>query len=142
MNSRIPEFQSAHAILLFSNNYVLQLRDDKKAIAAAGQWSLFGGMIEKNETPLQAVIREVAEELSIKTSTYKSLWFIDYYLDYIGDIIRSWFFVSDITKLWPECRLREGRAVDIFTLDQLADIELAPLMRQVLELFHNGIEYI
>lgn len=43
----IPEIQSAHAILLVSGNYVLQLRDDKPTISARGQWSLFGGWGEK-----------------------------------------------------------------------------------------------
>jgi len=38
----------------------------KPTIASAGKWSLFGGMINGNETPLQAINREILEELNIK----------------------------------------------------------------------------
>jgi len=42
-----PEVKTAHAILLLSGNYVLQLRDNKSGIAAPGQWSLSQHNFEK-----------------------------------------------------------------------------------------------
>ena len=56
----------AKAILLERGNLVLQLRDNIPSIETPGMWSLFGGMIEKNEDPQEAMLREIEEELCIK----------------------------------------------------------------------------
>lgn len=129
--------QSSHAILLLSGDYVLQLRDDKPNIAARGQWSLFGGMIKGKETPLQAVGREVSEELSIKSEGYRFLWYIDYYSDFLKVMVRTWFFVSDITSQWGVHKLTEGQAVGVFKFEQLADLDIPFVMRQAIERFHT-----
>lgn len=49
----------------------LQLRDDKPAIPHPNQWALFGGHVEEGEEPATAVIREIAEELTISLSPEK-----------------------------------------------------------------------
>ena len=49
-----------------SNRLCLQHRDDKKNIFFPGLWGLFGGSVESNESPEQALVREVKEELEIE----------------------------------------------------------------------------
>ncbi len=46
----------------------LQLRDDKPTIPHPNQWALFGGHVEEGEEPVTAVLREIAEELTISLS--------------------------------------------------------------------------
>jgi 8-oxo-dGTP pyrophosphatase MutT (NUDIX family) len=82
----MPVVQSAHAILLAEGRYILQLRDDKLAIAAPGQWTLFGGMIVEDETPMQCSVREIFEELSIRPSKFQYLRFIDH----IAEVEQGW----------------------------------------------------
>jgi 8-oxo-dGTP pyrophosphatase MutT (NUDIX family) len=45
---------------------VVQQRDDKETITSPGQLSLFGGALEGDETPVEGILREVAEETSLK----------------------------------------------------------------------------
>lgn len=52
------------AVLEQKDNYLLQLRGDNPAIGGAGLIGCFGGKIEKDETAVDAVCREVAEETS------------------------------------------------------------------------------
>jgi len=50
-------------LLLEGNNIVIQLRDNKSKIRYPGLFSVFGGALEENETPEEALIREINEEL-------------------------------------------------------------------------------
>ena len=44
---------------------LLQLRDDLPGVAAPGQWGVFGGQVEGEETLAQAAAREFREETGI-----------------------------------------------------------------------------
>ena len=52
---------------------LLQLRDDKPTIPYPNTWTLFGGAVEPNEPPFRAIVRELEEELELKTPL--TLWF-------------------------------------------------------------------
>lgn len=133
----VPVIQSAHAILLMDGQYILQLRDNKPNIAAPGQWSLFGGMKKPDETPLQAIKREVYEELSIKPPKFRYLWFSDYFSSFESEVIRTWFFFSDVSSVWHEHELREGQVAKAFDFEQIHSLEMPPVMRQTIGLFQR-----
>lgn len=137
---KVPEIQSAHAVLTLDGKYILQLRDNKSTIAAPGKWSLFGGRIKIGETPLQTIKREVHEELSIDPPEYSYLWFADYFSPFEKTVIRLWFFASDVTAVWPDYKLSEGKAVRAFQFKQLAELDMPPVMYQTLERFHQQQE--
>ena len=44
--------------------YLMQLRDNIPTITSPGYWSLFGGALENEETPINGIRRELDEELS------------------------------------------------------------------------------
>ena len=133
----VPEIQSAHAILLLHDKYILQLRDNKPTIAAPGQWSLFGGMKRMGETPLEAISREIQEELSIQPAEFHYLWFTDYFAAFETEVIRTWFFSSDVGSVWAEHKLLEGQAVGAFRFEKTSDLEMPAVMRQTIERFHK-----
>lgn len=63
--------QVATALLFDRNGQLLiYLRDNKPEISFPGYWDLFGGRVEPGETPEQALVREVEEELGIKIDNY------------------------------------------------------------------------
>jgi len=47
-------------------NVAIQLRDNIESLWWPDRWGLFGGHVEINESPQEATIREIFEELSIK----------------------------------------------------------------------------
>lgn len=132
-----PKFQSAHAILLVAGGYALQLRDDKPTISAPGTWSLFGGMMQKGETPLHTIKREIAEELCIEPEQFHPFGYKDYYADFEQEKIRTWFFIADVTLKWSGHILTEGQAASVFAFEELSGLRMPPVMRQVLTHFHQ-----
>lgn len=136
MDTAVPKVESAHAILRFSDKYILQLRDDKPNIAAHGQWSLFGGEINPGEVPLEAIKRELFEELSIRINKFEFLWYTDYYYDFVKGGVRTWFFTSNVDNVWGPHQLKEGKAVGIFSFHDLKELDIPDVIRQALNRFH------
>ena len=121
----------AKAILLERGNLVLQLRDNIPSIETPGMWSLFGGMIEKNEDPQEAMLREIEEELCIKVKEIFFLWDCIYSRK-DGKKVLHKIYEADITFLWGKHRLMEGQATDSFHYDQLKTLSIPPFIQKVL----------
>lgn len=60
------------------DTYILQQREGDPARGAAGLIGAFGGKIETNETPVEAVCRELGEETSLRPLTED--------FEYLGDV--------------------------------------------------------
>jgi 8-oxo-dGTP pyrophosphatase MutT (NUDIX family) len=121
----------AKAILLERGKLVLQLRDNIPSIETPGMWSLFGGMIEKNEDPQDAMLREIEEELCIKVKDICFLWDCIYSRE-DGKKVLHKIYEADITSLWGKHRLMEGQATDSFHYDQLKALSIPPFIQKVL----------
>ena len=132
-----PKIQSTHAVLLLDDKYILQLRDKIPGISAPGQWSLFGGMKKTGETPLEAISREIQEELSVQPAGFHYLWFTDHFSTFENEVIRSWFFSSGVGSVWAEHKLLEGQSVGIFHFEDIFDLEMPAVMRTTIERFHR-----
>ena len=74
------EIHAVGAVIVLPGDRVLfQHRDDDPAVMMGGHWGLFGGQIEYGETPADALVRELGEELEFNPSSMHAL----------GDIIYS-----------------------------------------------------
>jgi len=54
------------AIIVVRGRYLLQLRDMKRGIFFPGHWGCFGGGVERGESPDEALLRELDEELGLR----------------------------------------------------------------------------
>jgi 8-oxo-dGTP diphosphatase len=59
-------------VLLFDRDgrLLIYLRDDKPEIPFPNHWDFFGGHLEAAETPEQALVREVREELGVELNAW------------------------------------------------------------------------
>ena len=65
----------ALAMLHREGRWLLQLRDDVDTIIYPGHWGLFGGHLEAGETPMEAVMRELNEEICWTPQSPPRHWF-------------------------------------------------------------------
>lgn len=94
-----------------------------------GAWELPGGRIEEDETPLQALHRELAEELGVRVSNVNELTFSHH--SYPGRDVLLLFFEAQVSEGEP--RPLAASKLRLVTLAELLDIEFpeanAPLVR-------------
>lgn len=109
---------------------LLQLRDNNPKIASPNCWDLIGGAIEGNETPLEAIKREVEEEIcfALKDAKFVKNFFItDNSKDY-----EIFIFFSEIKEPLENLCLTEGQKLSFFKPDEIKNLELAPVLKRVI----------
>ena len=116
-----PGNAAAAVIVLDDGRYLLQLRDNKEGIFFPGHWGLFGGGVEKGEQPADALRRELQEELDLDVLELKPLAHFEFDLVPMGlqSIYRDFFEVNLPATQVSSLRLREGKAFDAFTREQI-----------------------
>ena len=116
------------------------MRDNKPNIEDPNRWSLFGGEIEKEEKPADAIRREIFEELVISPPKYRYLWFKDHLAISANIPVRSWFFVTNIEEVWDQHVLNEGSDVGSFSIDEIFNLQMVSVMREAIIRFHESIK--
>ena len=125
----------AGIILLNRNNEVLLLlRDDKVDIPFPNMWDIPGGKVEDNETPIEAIRREMMEEMSIK-----DLGEIQLFKIITSENITDYIFWKRLDLNTSEIDLQEGQRVEYFNLERIRKTKLAFNYNKVLEEFFSEI---
>lgn len=104
---RIPQNQSSKSKSVFKKvsyvgciivdaqaSFLLQRRDEKNGISNPGVLSTFGGGIHSGESPQQALVRELNEELGLVVSTERPLFvgYCEKYDHIKHQVVASWYF--------------------------------------------------
>ncbi len=118
------------------------IRNSEKVFATSrgygefkGKWEFPGGKIEKDETPQQALIREIKEELNITIKVKKFITTLEY--DYPSFHLSMDCFWAEIIS--GELILKEAEASKWLVVNELdsvqwlpADIKILPIIKKVL----------
>lgn len=125
----------ANAIIVCNNKLLLEKRRDSDL------WGLIGGGVKANESELQAMVREIYEELGIrvpkeriqKLSVYGEPGRIAAYRD--GSIWRMVIVVFGLElEEMPELVIsQESRELRFFTAEELKDIEIVVTHSDIVE---------
>lgn len=121
------------AAIIFENDnreILLYLRDNKPGLPFPHHWDLFGGHIEDGETPEQAMVREVREELGIELKEYQ---FFREYSCLQGDANPNikYVYSGKINIPVDELTLYEGERLQYFSRDELQDLKFANILKSV-----------
>lgn len=108
------DIEVAIAILTQGDHVLMQLRDDVPNIIYPGCWGFFGGHLEASETPLEAVKREVSEEISYRIPTATLFGLYNDTRD-DGSHITRHVFIAPLTVPLTELQLNEGWDMALLT---------------------------
>ena len=86
---------------------------------------------------MEVISREIYEELAIKPEKFHFLWFTDHFASFESEVIRMWFFWSDVSSVWIEHRLLEGQSVGIFHFEEVSGLEMPEVMQTTVKRFHK-----
>ena len=109
------QHEVALAMLKRDGLWLLQLRDNIENILYPGHWGLFGGHLDPEETPLQAVMRELKEEINWAPNQPLQHWFSDHRGTRLAHVFRGALEVP-IEQL----QLLEGDDLKLVCIDELA----------------------
>lgn len=111
------------AIITVDDRYLLQLRDNIAGIFFPGCWGCFGGGMEPGETTVEALVRELKEELDLTVDAAELRYFtrFDFDLGFAGlpSIWRDTFNLKLDPSRLEGLRVLEGAAMKLFTADEI-----------------------
>jgi 8-oxo-dGTP diphosphatase len=121
------------AAIIFENEkgeFLLYLRDNKPNIPFPDHWDLIGGHIEEGETPDEALVREVKEELGMDLKNYK---FYKTFECITGDAYANlkYIYTGKINIPIEEITLYEGVRAQYFSREEIPDVKFANILKSI-----------
>ena len=121
------------AAIIFLNDsgeLLLYRRDNKPGIPFPRHWDLFGGHIEEGETPEQALVREVKEELDYDLKDFS---FFKKYICTSGDAYPNikYIYTGRFNIPVDKITLLEGEEVRYFSREEVSHIEFANILKEI-----------
>jgi len=118
----------AAIITVEDGRYLMQLRDDIPRIFYPGHWGCFGGAVGPEEDPVQALARELAEELEMQATGVDEFVRLDFDLRKLGQkqCYRTYYEIKVTEDEVSRFVLHEGAEMRLFAPDELFDERLTP----------------
>ena len=101
----------AGSVIKQNGKYLLQLRDNKRNLPNSNKWGTFGGGIKPSETPLEAIKRELKEELNLEKINTKLFFKIS--------LKGKRYFIYKINITNQKLKLMEGQKIGKFSYLQI-----------------------
>ena len=111
--------------------FLLALRDNKPGIPFPLHWDLIGGHVDEGETPEEALVREVKEELDIDLKKYA---FYRKYECLTGDAYENikYIYAGKINLPIEEITLLEGERAQFFSKEEIPHLKFANIIKTIM----------
>jgi 8-oxo-dGTP diphosphatase len=121
------------AAIIFENDkkeILLYLRDNNPDIPFPDYWDLIGGHLEEGETPEEALVREVKEELDIDLKEYSFYKEVECLT---GDAYENikYIYTGKINLPIEEVTLLEGVRPRYFSRDEIPHVKFANILKSI-----------
>ena len=134
-----PLERGGAAVILHRNGRVLLQKRTSDAPRWPSMWAVFGGNFYSDESPEDAAVREVEEELGISLCV-DSIEFVCKIAVHVGDRTGyAHYFAAPLTVPLKEIRLQEGGGFALFESKELEGLSLIPHAREALEHFFKQL---
>ncbi|MEF3692536.1 MAG: NUDIX domain-containing protein [Candidatus Moraniibacteriota bacterium] len=133
--------KSSGALITYNKKVLMLLRDNNPRIPDPNCWQLIGGYLEANETPTEALIREVKEESNLQISEDE--------IKEIGKIIipdkleHSLYWIKLSEDKIKDIKLgNEGQKIGFFSMEELSEMRLGIIVFSYFQKFKDGFKNI
>jgi 8-oxo-dGTP pyrophosphatase MutT (NUDIX family) len=118
----------AAIITVEDGRYLMQLRDDIPRIFYPGHWGCFGGAVGPGENGVEALQRELAEELEMHVPEVDEFIRLDFDLVKLGQkhCYRTYYEIEVTEAEASKFVLHEGAAMRLIAPNELFDLRLTP----------------
>jgi 8-oxo-dGTP diphosphatase len=119
--------------------FLLYLRENKPDIPFPDYWDLIGGHVEEGETPEEALVREVKEELDIDL---KEFAFYKKFECLTGDAYENikYIYTGKINLPIEEITLLEGVRAQYFSREEIPFVKFANILKSIVMEYISGHE--
>ena len=128
----LSRMKAIAAIILENDEgkFLLYLRDNKPDIPFPDHWDLIGGHIEEGETPEEALLREVKEELDLDLKEYT---FYRKYECLNGDAYENikYIYFGKINLPIEKVTLLEGVRPQYFSKEEIPNVKFANILKKI-----------
>jgi len=118
--------ESVKGIIVVKNNYLLQLRDNKKNIYYPNFWGIFGGRVEKSEKYNKALEREIKEETNLIVTVSRMILSVNYKMIGLKKKHNITYYECKISEK-RKIILTEGRKYKFFSFNQIKKLNIIPM---------------
>lgn len=127
LNNNIKYKRRISLYILYSKEgKILLQKRDLKAPTLPGYWAFFGGGIENEEFPIDAVKREAQEELEVKL--LNPIFLNRYVMEQDGGVIEKFIFIEKLKTSLKKLKKnqKEGDALGLFQISEIKKNLLFP----------------
>ena len=118
--------KSVKGIIVVKNNYLLQLRDNKKNVYFPNFWGVFGGRVEKTEAYHQALEREIKEETNLIVTVSRMILSVNFKMIGLKKKRNIAYYECKISEK-RKIILTEGRKYKFFSFNQIKKLNIIPM---------------
>ncbi len=124
-----------------NNKLILQQKDNIPGIVYPGMITTFGGKVEEDESPKQAALREINEELSLVLDDIELLKVFHKPINDHDDNVNCYIFIARNINI-ENLKIREGkRWVLMDKKNEGKKLNLSPLAKEIVEFFNKKLSH-